>query len=237
MAFVVAAILMTLGVAALMLPRKSAHAERQRPVRVPTGPAAVEIASKRARWASVAVLASAVYQDIVLYAIKGPFYAGEGTPVIGWDSIPYAVSALFGLATSILYLMWFHRAVANTVILRAPIPWAPGQAVAAYFIPMVSFFRPYQVMKALHAASDPSALQDAPSSAINPRRATGKPSASRLPPLRWDYPAPIAAWWAVFNLRWVLAVFADGFREARGNSAPIAGDGPRRRRPLRAHRP
>jgi hypothetical protein len=203
MTFVVAALLMTLGAGALTLSRKFAHAEHARPMHAVTEPAAVETATKRARWAIFAVLASTVYR-MVLFALEGP-------PVIRSASVPYRVSSFLHLVAIVLYLRWLYRAVANTRPLRAPIEWSPLQAALAYFIPIVWFFRPYQVMKALHAGSDPSALPDAPvfrdRPASNYREGVREP----LPPPRWKHPAPIAAWWALFSFSWVWSMVARGF--------------------------
>jgi hypothetical protein len=166
-------------------------------------PAAVETASKRARWAIFAVLASTVYR-VVLSPLEGP-RALQRAPLLHW------MSALLGLVAVVLYLRWLYRAVANTRLLGAPIEWTPQQAVVAYFIPIVWFFRPYQVMKALYAGSDPSALHDAPvfryRSAPNYRDAVREP----LPPPRWRHPAPIATWWALYSFGWIWGMVAKGF--------------------------
>jgi hypothetical protein len=201
MAFVIAALLMTLGVGGVLLSRKSARVEGERPTRADTGRAALEIASKRARWACFAVLASTVYRDIVIFALGGP-------RVVRLTSVPYDVSTVLVLVAHVLYLRWLYRAVANTTLLRAPIKWTPGQAVLAYFIPIVSLFRPYQVMKALYAANDPSALHDAPVFRDRPAPNYRESARELLPPLRWNHRAPIAAWWGIYNLRWVWALVA-----------------------------
>jgi Domain of unknown function (DUF4328) len=203
MAIVVAALLMTLGGGALLLSRKFAHAEHAGPTHAVTEPAAVETASKRARWAIFAVLASTVYR-VVLSALEGPRPVQRAP-------LPHGVSAVLALVAAVLYLRWLHRAVANTRLLRAPIEWTPLQAVVAYFIPIVWFFRPYQVMKALHAGSDPSALHDAPvfryRPAPNYREAVREP----LPPPRWKHPAPIAAWWALYSFGWFWGIVGKVF--------------------------
>ena len=138
--------------------------------------------------------------------------------------LPYGVSALLGLVAVVLYLRWSYRAVANTTLLRAPIEWTPRQAVAAYFIPIVSFFRPYQVMKALHAGSDPSALHDAPvfryRPAPNYREAVREP----LPPPRWNHPAPSPRGGASTTSRWVWGMVAKGFARPAAFGGALATD-------------
>ncbi len=195
MGFVVAALLLTLGAGTVLLTRKFAGAAHARSSPAVTEQEAVQIASRRARWAIFAVLASTIYR-VVLSTLEGPW-------AIHPARLPHRVAALLALVAVVLYLRWLYRAVANTTLLGAPIKWSPQQAVAAYVIPIVCFFRPYQVMKALHAGSDPSALHDAPlfryRPAPNYRDAIREP----LPPPRWNHPAPIAAWWAFYTLRWV----------------------------------
>jgi hypothetical protein len=211
MAFVVAALLVTLGAGAVLLSRKSARAPGESPTRADAGRAALEIASKRARWACFAVLASTVYNDIVVLVVGGP-------RVVRPTSVPYEVSTVFHLVAYVLYLRWLYRAVANTTLLRAPIKWTPGQAVLAHFIPIVSLFRPYQVMKALYAANDPSALHDAPVFRDRPAPNYRESARELLPPLRWNHRAPIAAWWGIYNLRWIggLVTGASASRAAVG---------------------
>jgi hypothetical protein len=209
MAFLVVAVLMLLGVGGLMLQRQSArHAPR------PTGQAALDIASRRARWAIVAIFAASIYQD-VLTAHVGMVEARLNT--LPWAAS--AVSILLGLGCGVVYLAWLYRAVANTMLLRAPIKWAPGKAVAAYFIPFIGLYRPYQVMKALHAASDPTTLHDAPTFRDRPVEGYREPVREPLPTPRWSYPAPIGAWWILYNLRWVWSFFVEEF----ARTAAIAG--------------
>src|SRR5262249_47005178 len=86
--------------------------------------------------------------------------------------------------------------------------WTPRQAILAWFNPLFTLFQPYQVMKALYGASDPSALADVP--AFRDRAAPNYREGVRelLPPQRWDHAAPIAAWWGAFNLRWIWSIGA-----------------------------
>ncbi len=110
------------------------------------------------------------------------------------------------------------------MLLRAPIGWTPRQAVAAHFIPLVSLFRPYKVMKALHAGSDPSTLHDAPLFRYRPASSYREGVREPLPLPRWDYPAPIGAWWGVYNFSWVWAVAAGGFSMSVASGGVLAMD-------------
>lgn len=51
------------------------------------------------------------------------------------------------LLTAVAFLIWQRTAVANLVPLRASPQYTPGWSVLYWFIPIVSLFRPYQVIK------------------------------------------------------------------------------------------
>lgn len=109
--------------------------------------------------------------------------------------------AAIHLGAIVLFLVWIHRAATNARLLGATLRYSPWQSVTAYLIPFLNLVRPYQVMIAIHRASDPTRLPDAPR--FVKRDLVGYREADRelLPPVRWSYAAPIAAWWAVYMLR------------------------------------
>ena len=74
-------------------------------------------------------------------------------PAASW--LPILLVAV-SLATSVAFLMWIHRAYRNLPALRGtPLKCSPRWAVGYYFIPILNFFRPYQVMKEIWRESDP----------------------------------------------------------------------------------
>jgi Domain of unknown function (DUF4328) len=112
-------------------------------------------------------------------------------------------------AAGVLFLRWVHRAVSNAGLLGVPLKWGPGHAVLAYLVPVVSIVLPYYVMQALHRASDPLALGDAP--VFRDRVEANYRDGARelLAPPRWTFPAPILAWWILFNARLVSGVIVE----------------------------
>jgi hypothetical protein len=162
---------------------------------------AVEIAGRRARHVVAAVLVSGVLNALrrtdALACVVGEAGARGvvGAPVRIAVALPHAAQ----LAAAVLFLLWLHRAVSNVQALGVAFPWGPGQCVLAFLIPIVSLVLPYYVMKALHRASDPSKLPDAPT--FRERTDVGYRDGARepLPPPMWTLRAPILAWWVFFD--------------------------------------
>jgi hypothetical protein len=74
-----------------------------------------------------------------------------------WSVAIGQLAALVGAA--ITFLFWIHRAHRNLPALRAEnLEYSPGWAVAYWFIPIVWFWRPYQVVSEIWRASDPAIL-------------------------------------------------------------------------------
>ena len=56
--------------------------------------------------------------------------------------------------TATVFLRWFHRIVLNArAFAEDEVPYTPAEAVTAWFIPIVSLFRPYQITRAVERAS------------------------------------------------------------------------------------
>src|SRR5262249_33512857 len=65
------------------------------------------------------------------------------------------------LGAAIAFLTWFHRVAANLPALGiADARWSPVWAVAWWFVPLMFFFRPYQVAMDIWQASDPAATTE-----------------------------------------------------------------------------
>lgn len=160
--------------------------------------AAVASASRRARWAAGAVLVAAAASAIS----RSPAWPAHGPDAHGnLEGMASFLPQVAWLVAGVLFLMWVHRAVANARLLGVPLKWTPGQAVWAYVIPVASIVLPYYVMRALHRASDPSNLSDAP--VFRERGEANYRDGARelLPPPSWSFPAPILAWWILFDAR------------------------------------
>ena len=105
------------------------------------------------------------------------------------------------VATAISFLLWIHRASRNLHSLGAP--WqrfSPGWAVGWWFVPIMFFFRPYQVMVEIWKGSTPRASREATFD-------WKTESVSALLP--W--------WWALWIAQWFVGIVS-GFAEASGGS-------------------
>jgi hypothetical protein len=174
---------------------------------------AVDNASRRARQVVGAVLVSGVLSalrrtDALAFVIRdGEGRGAVGAPVRIAVALPHAAQ----LAAAVLFLLWLYRAVSNTRALGVALEWGPGQSVLAFLIPIVSLVLPYYVMKALYRASDPTKLADAPR--FRERDDFGYRDGARepLPPATWTFPAPILAWWVLFDAVGLSGVFIPSF--------------------------
>lgn len=103
-------------------------------------------------------------------------------------------------ATAVPFLVWFHRAHKNLPSLgRRKLIFSPGWAVGFFFVPVLSFFRPFQAMREIWHGSDPGRLE----LDVAPN---GSETSDRLgtPPL-------VAGWWALFLISNVVSNSADSF--------------------------
>ena len=73
------------------------------------------------------------------------------------------------IATIIAFLFWIHRASKNLEPLGVEYQeFSPGWAIGWWFIPIMSLFRPYQVMKEIWAESHPRQEFDSVSPLLGP---------------------------------------------------------------------
>ena len=87
------------------------------------------------------------------------------------------------IGCGVVFLMWLYRARSNLRALGAEdVRWSPGWSIAFWFIPVMSLFRPYQVVKETWQASDPASL----------------PGWRRDPP-----PDIFGWWWGLFLVYWL----------------------------------
>jgi len=94
------------------------------------------------------------------------------------------------LITPIFFLVWLYNAHANLRLLQARnLEYSPGWAVTYFFIPILNWFRPYQVAQEIYRASNPHL----PSDRANAWRAAGGSTV-------------IGWWWAM----WLIRLFLSG---------------------------
>jgi hypothetical protein len=152
----------------------------------------VTIGHRRARLAIAAVLGCALL-DGAGAALRPALVGGPGPA-----AMVSAMSACAWVLAAVLFLRWIHRAVRNASRLGMAIEWSPEQVVASFFIPVLFFFRPYQAVRELLAASDPADLPDLP--AYREREDAGYREAARevVPSPRWRFSAPVLVWWLFY---------------------------------------
>ena len=104
------------------------------------------------------------------------------------------------VVTAILFLRWLHRAVdvASTVSGKR-MRWTPSRAVTSFFIPIVSLWRPYQVLRDLHDQLAPDGVPEpAPRPRLDGSGGYRDIPMDRAPPPKTLRRASIGLWWALF---------------------------------------
>lgn len=128
---------------------------------------------KRAKWASGFIIASIVLAALVILSLQiqagllqrivdgRPPTVSEGELNDQYKSIISLLYYLTDATGLVLFMVWIHRAHKNLRALGADcLRFSPGWAVGYFFIPIVWWFKPYQVTKEIWKASDPT-LADA----------------------------------------------------------------------------
>jgi hypothetical protein len=118
--------------------------------------------ASRAKWA-ITLLATGVVVDVLVAPVTlfVPGNIGGGGDI--WTALIMLVWGLgvlldIGLmiATCVPFLMWVYRCYRNLYVFGADgLTTSPGFAVAFFFIPILSLYRPYQAIKEIWQASDP----------------------------------------------------------------------------------
>jgi hypothetical protein len=127
---------------------------------------------------AVAILALPVAPLIGVNLYSDVSYPAEDTPpgiaVLLVSGISLILYFIIYIVCIVVFLMWLYRARHNLPALgAADIRWSPGWSIAWWFIPIMSLFRPYQVVRETWQASDPATM----------------------PGWRRDTPPAIFGWW------------------------------------------
>ena len=143
--------------------------------------------------ASVAVSAFLLWTQVTEYQA---LLRGDTVPLLPLWAIP--VLPMAALLTSVVILVWVHRANCNVRALGATrLKFTPGWAVGWFFVPIANLWKPFQAMLEIWRAS------------VNPRewrRRTGSP-------LLW-------CWWSL----WVLNIVVVNGMELAGLIGMFADD-------------
>jgi hypothetical protein len=108
------------------------------------------------------------------------------------------------LVGGLFFLPWLHvtyrraRELASTHELEEQ--WSRGPVVG-FFIPILNFWRPYQALRALDRALDPSRVPLAPIRMAETATTYREPAAVAIPDLRAAPSAPVYLWWTLWLLR------------------------------------
>lgn len=105
----------------------------------------------------IACITAAIFQDVsalpVFSRIRDTIEMGS----VWWVWLSWFAMICLFLANGVIFLVWLHRSYKNLLALRAEgLTFTPGWAVGWWFIPIMNVFKPYQVVKELWKASDPS---------------------------------------------------------------------------------
>ncbi len=186
---------------------------------------AVERARRSGRVAVLAILVTVVVHAAAVFA-RAPagLWADPGAPAASFEVVRVVneVTTLTWDVAMVLFLVWLHRALANTAVLGAPSRFRGWKAVVLFFIPIVWFVGPYLVMRDLLLRSDPGPLPDAP--VYRARDVADYRGGEReaVAPPTWAYPAPLLAWWGLFVLRLFGAPWLPVFVVSRAVDAAVS---------------
>lgn len=110
--------------------------------------------------------------------------------------IVVVVTGLLFLATGLTFLAWVHRLVQITRTLNgAALPWTPSQAAWGFVIPIISLFRPYQVLRDTQSMLAGQSVPE-PEPEIDPSAAGGyRDMPIKLAPEHKVIPNAVLGWW------------------------------------------
>jgi hypothetical protein len=165
--------------------------------------AAVAVTDKRARLAmgSIATvwIAGAIRQ--ALDWLRRPVVPDDVHGLVKVALLEVFPMSIIQIIAIVFYCRWLYRAYADTKRLGGlQLTRSPADAVASFFIPIICLYRPYQVLRDLHAASDPRTLPDLPQYRPPAETAGYRLSArEEVAAPRWSFPFPVRAWWACYT--------------------------------------
>lgn len=125
-----------------------------------------------------------------------------------------AMIVLF-IVTATLFLRWLHGLIRLTRVLGGVgMRWSASDGVWAFFIPIVSFKRPYEVLRDVYAELNPGTVPEPVARAVVDQTTGYREVNMQAPPPATRLPdASIGAWWAAFwmgNIIGNIAARAEG---------------------------
>lgn len=132
-----------------------------------------------------------VVQSFVEARVTSAETYADGSVVLGYALL---------LVTALSFLRWVRQLVLLTRVLGGRwLPWTPRQATWAFLLPVVSLFRPYQVLRDVQRELDPSEIL--PPEVRLDREGGGdyRSPALVLPPVAKALPSAfLGLWWGLF---------------------------------------
>jgi hypothetical protein len=158
----------------------------------------VDATTRRATAASIAVGAGGI---LLGFAMLDSALAPQSVTSPALSGL-FVLSTLAWIAGPIFFARWLYAASQDTALLGGrPLRFSASQAVWSFFIPLVSLYRPYQALKDLHAASDPTSLPDIPRYEVRTGEGDYRSNARSVIDRQWKAKAfPVGAWWGAFLL-------------------------------------
>lgn len=166
----------------------------------------VSEAHGRAVWAVRALFATAIASVYVIAAMAWQSALGDPSNGI-WQRdrassvFDGLVHPLLRLLTAALFLRWLARTVtaARDLTFSPPLTWTASKAVWGFFIPVINFYRPYQVMRDLHDRLAPDGVPEpAPRPRMDGAGGYRRVEMEKAPPKRALPHASIGAWWGLY---------------------------------------
>jgi hypothetical protein len=105
----------------------------------------------------VALISSYLQSQLIITIINGEFFTED--ELLANDAREGFIAIVYFIVTIvviIMFLVWVNRANKNIHSFQKPVPtFTSGWAVGWFFVPIMSLFRPYQVVSEIWKASNP----------------------------------------------------------------------------------
>ena len=161
------------------------------------------VAASRARWTVYALVATAASRVFL--------FAADETREENLIALGALAQLVLIIATAIVFLRWLAHAVSfGSSISRVPLRWRASTAVWSFFMPVVSLWRPYQVIRDLNELLAPDAVPEPAPQPILDGSGGYREVRMKVPPPPRALPhVSIGAWWGAFIIARVIGRVTD----------------------------
>lgn len=108
-------------------------------------------------WVAFAVNIVSIISFVMQYSLLQAVSFGEGISADAADindarvRIISIISLIIWATSGITFIMWFRRAYYNLGVITTRTNYTDGWAAGCWFVPIISLYRPYQIMKELYS--------------------------------------------------------------------------------------